>query len=155
MGLKLGWLLVGHSLSYWSLSPACISCNRDKFWFESFVCRLVSLLLNWGSCLATGDGLFRFYIPNVGIHPHWFLSTFLISGLCLAWEMSPTSSPLSVADFQLLSWPSIHPFCLSLHLILNAFITLPNPLPSLHLPHMTIPSSKWDSSILDCAFLLI
>ena len=37
MGLKLGQLLVGHSLSLCSIPCACISCRQDKFWVKSFV----------------------------------------------------------------------------------------------------------------------
>jgi hypothetical protein len=60
---------------------ACISCRQDKFWVESFVGGLVSLLLHWGSCLATGGGLLRFHIPSVVNHNeslHCFLDTSLI-----------------------------------------------------------------------------
>ena len=31
MGLKLGWLLVGDSLSLYSISHDCISCEEDKY----------------------------------------------------------------------------------------------------------------------------
>ena len=64
MNLKLVLLLVGHSLSLCSIPCLYISCRQDKFWDESLVSGLMSLLLHWGSCLATGDGLFRFHMPN-------------------------------------------------------------------------------------------
>ena len=33
-----------------SLPSTCITCRQDKFWVESFMGGLVSLLLLWGSC---------------------------------------------------------------------------------------------------------
>jgi hypothetical protein len=48
MGLKLGQLLVGHSLSLCSIPLACISCSQDKFWVESFVGGLVSSIAPLG-----------------------------------------------------------------------------------------------------------
>jgi hypothetical protein len=41
MGLELGRLLVGHSLSLCSRSGTCISCRQDKFGVESFVVGLI------------------------------------------------------------------------------------------------------------------
>ena len=46
--LKLGWLLVSHSLTLCSLLRACISYRQVKFWVESFVGGLVSLSLTGG-----------------------------------------------------------------------------------------------------------
>ena len=63
MGLQLG-LLVGHCLSLYSIPHTCIPCRQDKFWIESFVGELVSLLLHWRSFLHTGVVVFRFDIPQ-------------------------------------------------------------------------------------------
>jgi hypothetical protein len=68
MGLKLGLLLVFHSLSLCSIPCACISYRLDKFWVECFVSELVSLLLNLCSCLDTEANLFRVHVPNVVSH---------------------------------------------------------------------------------------
>jgi hypothetical protein len=69
MDLKLGQLLVGHSLSLCSTpTPNLITCRQDKFWVESFVSGLVSLLLHRASRLARGGDLFRFYIQNIISH---------------------------------------------------------------------------------------
>ena len=46
--LKLGWLLVSHSLTLCSLLRACISYRQVKFWVESFVGGLVSLIAPLG-----------------------------------------------------------------------------------------------------------
>ena len=43
MGLMLGWLLFGHSLSLSSISHACISCRQDTFWVDIIVDGLVSI----------------------------------------------------------------------------------------------------------------
>lgn len=37
MELKLGWLFIGHSLSFSFLPKPCISCKQDKFEAESFL----------------------------------------------------------------------------------------------------------------------
>jgi hypothetical protein len=42
MGLKMGQLLVSHSLSIFSIHNPCISGRQDKFEVESFVGELVS-----------------------------------------------------------------------------------------------------------------
>jgi hypothetical protein len=68
MSLKLGWLFVGHSLSLCSILHACISYRQNKFGVKGFVGELVSLSFHWGSCLATGGGLFRIHIPHVVSH---------------------------------------------------------------------------------------
>ena len=59
--LPMGW--VSSWASYWLTTPSisapsypCISYKQDKFWVERFVGGLVSLSLQWGSCLATGSG---------------------------------------------------------------------------------------------------
>jgi hypothetical protein len=66
MDLKLGWLLVSHSLSLCSIFVPVFLLNRTNF-------GLKVLLMGWylhpytgGPCQATGDGLFRFHIPTVG-----------------------------------------------------------------------------------------
>jgi hypothetical protein len=100
---------------------------------------LLSLLLYWGSCLATGGGLFRFHIPtavNLSYgHSRWFLGASPI-------RYSPHCHPFLV--FHSFLWPSDHLACLSPQLILN----LPPPhspthpfshsVLSLHLPPTTI-----------------
>ena len=65
MGFKLGLLLVGHSLPLLHTTPPAFLVDRiDTFGVKSFLGELVSLLLHWGFCLATGGDLFRFYISN-------------------------------------------------------------------------------------------
>ena len=64
LGLKLGQVLVGHSLSLCYIHSSFISCRQDKLWVENFVGELVSLSLHWSSCLATGGGLLRVHITN-------------------------------------------------------------------------------------------
>jgi hypothetical protein len=151
MGLKLGKLLVRHSLSLCSIPSICISWKQDTFCVESFMGGLVSLLLHWGSCMPTGGGFFRIHIPNVVSHrwghPHWFLGSSLIPSLCLILEMSPTASPQSSEDFHSFSRLSSHLFYFSPHLILNPPHSSSPPLffldPSLDLPHnYFIPLSK-------------
>jgi hypothetical protein len=66
----VGLLLVGHSINLCSPSLVRISYWQNKIWIKNFVGGLVSLLLHWGSCLATGGDLFRFHIPNVVSHSH-------------------------------------------------------------------------------------
>jgi hypothetical protein len=68
MGLKLGQLLVGHSLSLYSFLHAYISFRQDKFGIESVVGGLIFLSLHWGSPLTTGGSLGRFQISNVVSH---------------------------------------------------------------------------------------
>jgi hypothetical protein len=68
--LAIGWL--ASWAGYWlgilkvsTLSPhPCISCRQDKFGVKSFVGRLVSLSLQWDSCLTAVGGLFRFSITT-------------------------------------------------------------------------------------------
>ena len=43
MGLMLGWLLFGHSLSLCSISHACICCRQGTFWVDILVDWLVSI----------------------------------------------------------------------------------------------------------------
>lgn len=64
-GSQMGQLLVSHFLSLWFFPLVCISCRQDKFLVENFVSELVSIQIDKGSCLATGSGFFRFYIPSV------------------------------------------------------------------------------------------
>ena len=142
MSLKFCQLLVGCSLSLYSISCPWISCRQDKFWVETFVGGLVSQFLHWGVCLFTGGNLFRFltqmlWVTAKGI-PIWFLGTSLIPGPCLVLEMVPISSSLLVADFYLCSWSSIYLFCPSPHLILKPSLPYTSPLPSSSLP---LPSS--------------
>ena len=69
VGLKLGQLLVGHSLSLCSIPHACISGRQNRFGMENFVDGLVSLSLYWGWYLAINGGLLSFSIyPNVVNH---------------------------------------------------------------------------------------
>ena len=164
IGLKLGQLLVGHLLISVPSPPIpALFVRQDKFGVGSFVCGLVSLLLHWGSCLATEGDLFRFYFPNAMKSQlsllHWFLGTSLTPDLCHILEMSNTFPPPSVSDLHSFSWPSGHFSCPSPYLILKSqspsYLHLP---PSSSPPSASydyfIPPSKWDSSILMCAFLL-
>ena len=65
MGLKLGQLLVGHSLKLCSILVPAFLVDRINLGLKVlWVGWMVSLTLYWHSCLATGDGLFRFHIPN-------------------------------------------------------------------------------------------
>ena len=159
MSLKMGQFLFGHSLILSSISSPCISYRQGKFWDESFLGELVSLFL-WGSCLATGDGLFRFHISSVVSHcqghPHWFS---LIPGFYLTVKMTSTSIPLSVSDFHSFSWPSSHLFCHSSTLVSESPIPLPIPPPSqfpsfISLLWLFYYPSNWDSSFLAWSFLL-
>ena len=66
---------VSNCIDYWLAIPfvttpsLCFHFRRqNKFWVESFVGELVSLLLHWGYCLETGGGLLKFVISNVVIH---------------------------------------------------------------------------------------
>lgn len=42
--LPMGCLLVSYFLSVCSLHHVCITCTKYKFWFESFVCELISIV---------------------------------------------------------------------------------------------------------------
>jgi hypothetical protein len=118
IGLKLGTLLFGHSLSLCS-SPV-VSFLIDRIDFESKVLwvGLCYLSVHWCSCLATGGGLFDFHVPNAVViptdswvpvllscyrrwalrfpcpqccgHSYWFLGTSLIPEPSLVLEMSNT-----------------------------------------------------------------
>jgi hypothetical protein len=87
MGLKLGQLLIGHSLSLYSISNLYISCRQYRFWVESFV-GLMSLFFLWSSYMAIGGGLFRFHIPNVVNHSY-----------------DSSASPLSQVSVSSWRWP--------------------------------------------------
>lgn len=56
MGFKLGgyWLAVPSDSALFPV-PAFFFLRQGKFWVETFVTRLVSLWLYWGSCLATAS----------------------------------------------------------------------------------------------------
>ena len=43
MGLKLGWLLVGYSLSLQPIAHACNFCTQSKFYVQIFEAVLVTL----------------------------------------------------------------------------------------------------------------
>jgi hypothetical protein len=62
MGLKLGWLLGGHSFSLCSIfAPAFLLDLKN---FGSKFLGMVETSLT-GGCLATGDGLFWIQFPTV------------------------------------------------------------------------------------------
>jgi hypothetical protein len=63
--VPMGW--VSCWASYWLAIPSvsaslcpCISFKQDKFWVKSFMDGWC-LSHHWGSCLATGGGLFRYH----------------------------------------------------------------------------------------------
>ena len=64
VGLVIGWSLLQSLLH----PPCLLFCTQDKFWVESFVVGLVSLLHHWVSCLTIGGGLFKFHILSVVSH---------------------------------------------------------------------------------------
>jgi hypothetical protein len=160
MGLKLGQLLVGNSLSFCSIPHACFSCTQDTFWVESLVGGMVSLYLHWGSCMAIEGGHFRFHIPNVvsysWVHPHQFLDASLIPSLCLIMEMPLSSLPL-FADFHYfhghlaISLVLPHTWSWILHSPLHPSSLPFFPLSASH--NYFIPLSNWDSSFLTWNFL--
>ena len=97
--------------------------SQDKFWLESSVGGLVSLLLHWGFCLATVGGLYRFHIPIVcesQLRSPPLILGYLPYSRPLVLELSLISSLLLVVNFHSFSWPSSHLSCLFLHLILNS-----------------------------------
>jgi hypothetical protein len=90
VGPVIGWPFLQSLLH---LCP-CISYSQDTFWVENCVDELVSLFYHWGSCLATGDGLFRSHVPTIRrhTHPHWLLASFNIP--CL-WHFLENHYPSS------------------------------------------------------------
>ena len=42
----------------------CTFCSQDTFWIEGFVGGLLSLSVQWESCLARGSGHFRIHMPH-------------------------------------------------------------------------------------------
>lgn len=128
IGPKLGWSLVGHSLSLCSILHPCIYCRKDNF-----LGGFVYLVIHWSFCLATEGGLFRFYTLNAVNHSYE-LSPLMLG--CLPYPRSlslpgdaPYSTTLSFADFHLFSWPSGHSSCPYTHLILNPVFFSLSPLP--------------------------
>jgi hypothetical protein len=69
--LPMGWVYCW--VHYWLAIPSVSApspfpqflVGRTNFWVERFVGELVSLQLQWSSCLVTGGGLFMFQIPTV------------------------------------------------------------------------------------------
>lgn len=100
MGLKLGWLLFGLSLSHCFIFVSAFLVERIKFWEESFVGGLVSISLHQGSCLATGGSLSRRIFPVL-----WVTA-----------KATPIDSwvpPLS--HFSISSWKCPHQLQISIH----------------------------------------
>ena len=126
MGLKLGQLLVRHSLGLCLILNLCISCGQDKFWVRSFVGGFVSLLIHGGSCLATGGDPFRFHIPSAVSPPLIFRYPPLSQFSVTSWRYF--SYPWCVSDFHSFPWPSGHLSCPFSHLIMNSF-PIPLPIP--------------------------
>jgi hypothetical protein len=108
--------------------------TQNKFWIESFVGELMSLLLHWGSCLATSS----LWVPYPQCcesqlrSPHWFLGTSPIPGLCLILEM--LLSPHTISCRFPFIFIDIYPSLL--------FLPTPDPehpIPPLHNPFQFLP----------------
>ena len=99
--LPMGWVSswAGYclviSLDSVPSSRTCISCRQDTFWVKSFVGGLVSLLLHWSSCLATG-GDNNNIIPIDSWDPH--LS--LVSAMTLRYPTSLPHPPVEISIYS-------------------------------------------------------
>jgi hypothetical protein len=158
MGLRLVLLLVGQSLRLCFISIPAFLVHRIRLALKIWQRVGVSV-----APLGRLSGYRKW--PLKVLFPKCSESQLRLSPVILGWLPYPrscpedaplTSSPLSVADFHSYSWPSNHLSCPSPHLILNSSL----PLPALSLPPPAtygyfISLSKWESSILAWAFLLV
>lgn len=134
IGFKLGQLLVGFSFGLCSI-PAFLSNGTNSGSNENFVGGFVSLTCHWGFCLATGGGLFRFYIPTVKHpdkdHQHCLLGPSPIQALRDFLKIFPSHQPTGRFSFILLTlWTSLTnliqpPIPLSLLSTPSALLPLP------------------------------
>ena len=164
IGFKLGELFVGHILSHCSIPHLFISCRQDKFWIESFMGELMSLLIAPLGFLLSYRSL-PLQVPHTQCCESQLRSSPLNLG-CLpltqvsvsSWRCPLISLLPSFADFHSFSWPPSCLSCPSPHLILNPLFPSPSPLPPSAIPPSVsyiyfIFHSKWESSLLTWTFL--
>jgi hypothetical protein len=142
-GVKLGQLLVGHSLNLCSIPHSCNFCRQNKIWVKSFVGGLVSLLSGYRRC--------PLQVPHSQCCESQLRYFLLILG-CLPYPRSwscpkdathlPTPINCRFPLILLVIWPYLLSFpTYDLELLPHSLPhLLSHSVPSFHLPLMTILS---------------
>ena len=159
MGLKMGQKLVRHPFSFFQ-SLSCISFRWGQLWVRSFV-----------------GGLVGVPIPPLGVCPVWLLEVVFSGSVSLLLDILAKIvhlSPERLSHPRSLGLPrdSSHPFPQQLHISIHSpgplglsphtgswppIFPFPSPSPTLFFlpPLLFYSHSKWDSSILTWAYLLV